>query len=781
MLDVAGSLRPAFACLALGLSLSAQQATQPSEQPLVRSPAKWLVDLARDHGHGLQGRPGPHDIQIVLTLMRAAARLEPNAPEPCRWQFDILEDVGQPETALAELHRYVQRDPTDITARLRWIGLTIRSLQTIEDRQRFVRERLSEADDQPLIAGDAHRRLAEIALTRSDRADARKHIQTALKLAPCNVAANQLAYQILTTPDDREDRVRSALRLIAANPMQISLIWQLANLLDGLSLHSQAQFWYAYALDVHRAANPGKDPPAGHLFDLAQSRAAAGDLEAALKDCAQAIALEPRHVRARLLMVHILRKLRRGELALAQIRAIAEHYRSLTDRVVKTRDVPLATEMAWFYALYDPQPDQAMRLAKIAMGRPDPSKDARRAYGFAAIAKNDLPEAERALKDLAATDQMAAVGLARVYLATKRAHHAAPILLQAARLRGSGVAYDEIAQMLQANGLTVPPVPDYPNIRKRLADFDRTPLEYYKKPGRFLKLAIRFVQPHLQPAEPWYVLFQLTNVGPFSITLGHQMMLSPQVLVSVTTSGDRVRQFARYLVVDLERTPVLRPGQSVRLIQTIDIGPLRDAMMTTPQAAQEVVIGGILDPVRSPKGEWTHRLGGLAAPVSKTMKRTADASESAVADLKAAMESGPPAQAIRAGAVLASLLAESQAKRNRQLGYEAMPIDGPSVSDAMIKAAMRRDRHPVIRARLIESFRDVKLTNPMIRKLSGGLSDKDWLARMMTVWLLAEKQGAVFETVARRTARSDPDPLVRDLAAAYVAKWQHRPGQSKPE
>ncbi len=713
--------------------------------------------------------------------MRAAARLEPNAPEPRRWQSDILEDVGEPETALAELQHYVQRDPTDIAARLRWIGLTVRSLQTIEDRQRFIQKQLSEAGGLPLIAGDAHRRLAEIALTQSNRPEARKHIQTALELAPCNVAASQLAYQILTTPDDREDRVRVALRLIAANPMQINLVWQLANLLDGLSLHSQAQFWFTYALNVHRAANPGKDPPAERFFDLAQSRAAAGDLEAALKDCAQAIRLEPGHVPARLLMVHVLRKLRRGELALAQIRAIGEHYRGLTDRVVKTRDVDLATEMAWFYALYDPQPDQAMRLAKIAMDHPNPSKDARRAYGFAAIAKNDLPEAERVLKDLAATDQMAAVGLARVYLATKRAHRAAPVLLQAAKLRSSGVAYDEIAQMLQANGLTVPPVPDYPSIRKLLADFDRTPLEYYKKPDKFLKLSLRFVQPHLVPAEPWYVLFQLTNVGPFSITLGHQMMLSPQVLVSVTTSGDRARQFARYLIVDLERTPVLSPGQSVRLIQTIDIGPLREAMRTTPQAAQEVVIGGILDPVRSAKGEWTHRLGGLAAPTSRTMRRAADASQSAIANLKLVMNSGPPGQAIRAGAVLASLLAESQAKRDRRLGYDVTSIDEPSVADALINAAMRRDRHPVIRARLIESCRYVKLTNPMIRKLSGGLSDEDWLARMMTVWLLAEKQGPVFQTVARRTARSDPDPLVRDLAAAYLAKWQRRPAQSQPK
>lgn len=764
-------------CLLGGVPADAQQATRPSLRPLVPSATKWLVDAARDYGLGVQGEATVADILIVQTLLRAATVLDPNASEPYRWLVDTHEELGETDEVREALERYVRHAEHRIADKLRWIGLSVAQRQTVEERERFIREQLEQAESQPLVAADLHRRLAEIALTQFEREDAKRHLVTALKRNPLDVAANRLVYQINTEADDPVERVRVALRLIRANPMQVTLVWQLARLLDDLSLHRRATPWYEYALAVHQAANPGKDPPAEFLFDFARSYADGRELQAALRVCSKAIEIRPGYVRARLLMVHILRNLRRNELALGQIRAIADHYAKLAEQVVETKDTQLATGMAWFYALYDARPDEAMRFAKIAVSGSDPSPEARRAYGFAALAKGDIEEAEAALKDLAQTDQMAAVGLARVYLKTKRAHRAVPLLQQAARIRASGVAYEEIVQLLRENGLSVPPQPDYTDVRRVLKAFDRGPLEYYKEPSRFLRLTARFVRPRFAPGEPWIVVFEMENTGDFAITIGEETMITAKLLCSITTSGDRTRQFANFLMVELDSTPVLKPGEKIRHVQTVDIGPVRRAMTKTPQRRHDIIIGGQLEPVRSPKGHWTHRLGGRTLPTARAERIAYDpgANGRNVTQLVEAMESGDATRILPAAAVLVSLLAEREAARAGELTYQPKTVDAGAILQSLLKTATKPDLDATVRARVIESLRRVPLSPDITKTLSRGLSDRPWLVRFVTAWLFAHKQGPAFSTVARRLAETDPDPLVRQLLRAYLMKWESKP------
>lgn len=773
----AGS-RPVSAALLILLgqtALSAQPATHPVNTPSLRSPAKWLVDAARDYAQGFEGRPTTHDVEIVLTLMRAAAKLDPQFAEPYQWMEDIYQSLGKAEDSLTALEHYVQRDPANLVARLEWLAQAVGRLQTIEARQRFIQKQLDQAAGQAPFAADAHRRLAEIALTQGDHQTADRQIRAALKLAPHDPTTQRLAYEILARPDDHAAEVRMLLRRIAASPMDIDLIQRLANTLDDLSLHKQAWPWYTYALDVLRAANPTREPPVRLLFELARSRADGGDLEAALQDCTNAVRVDPEYVRVRLLMVHVLRKLKRNDTAETQIRALRDRYAKLADRVVKSKDARLATEMAWFYALYDRRPDEAWRFAQIAITGAAAPEDALRTYGFAALAKADLEKAEHAFLRLAETDQMAAVGLARVYLAGKRSKLAGTVLERAAKLRATGIPHDEIAQMLRANNLPVPQPPDHPNVRKALAEFNAAPLEYYKNPSKFLRLTVAFLNQRLAPGDPWFVQFELTNVGAFSITFGEGMMAIPELLLSATTSGDRDREFSHYLFVDLYRTPVLEPGQSVRVVQTVDIGPLRQVMFMTPQADQGIVLSGILDPAQSANGQWAPRLGGLTTTPARTNKPRLVVSEQLMADLHAGLNSDNNDAVLPAANALFALLAEQEAVRAGRLTYKPAPVNAETVVDALLGAATKPGRDPVLRARLIESFHQIELTNPIVRRLAEGLSDKHWLVRLMTVWLFAHKQGPTFNPVGGRLAKDDPDPLIRDIAAAYLAKWKRPP------
>ena len=759
---------------AFAVSSTAQETTQPLDTPPTRSPGKWLVDLARDYGHSVKGPPSLPDVQIALTLLRAAARLEPNLPEPYWWQAELLDDLNRPDEALAALERYVRLDPNDLTERLRWIGLKVNALQTVEARREFIEAQLIRDAANPLILSDAHRRLAEIALARADQNAARMHMEAALRLTPGDITANRLAPTILPGSDDPAAQVRRTLHLIAATPMQVDLVWTLGNLLDDLSLHREAQSWYAYALDVFRAAHPGTDPPSEYLLDLAESRADSGDLEAALKDCTESLRIDPAYVPARLLMADILRKLGRAEAAQEQIRTVADRYAKMADQVITSRDAHQAAEMAWFYAYYGPQPEQAIQFARITLASFPDHPIARRAHGFAALAKGNHAEAERVLKDLAPSDPMAAIGLARTYLATNRPRDAVPILQHAVRFRSTGFAHDEIARMLRDNGQSVPPPPDHADVRKILAEFDRAPLEYYKQPTKFLRLTARFLQPRMTLTDPWYVLFELSNLATFNITLGNEGMLRPLLLLSVETTGDQTRRFTHYMLVHLNRLGVLEPGKSVRLLQTIDIGPLRQIMTITPQVTHEISLSGLLDAVQFPDGRWGHHLGGFDAPLAKATRLAVHPSPQKMAELKADLASDQPDRVLNAATVLSSLLAEQEALRDGTLNYQAVPIDPTDLWREWTDAATRRGHDPIHRARLIESLRPAKLPDRAIQALAPFLSDDHWLVRLTTAWILAHKQGPTFAGVARRLTQNDPDPLVRDLTAAYLTKWASR-------
>ncbi|MBN1344507.1 MAG: hypothetical protein JXQ73_17590 [Phycisphaerae bacterium] len=761
-------------------TLHARESTSRPSPPATESQAQWLVDCGRDYASRLRGRPTFEDLKIVLAIMTAAQRLDPNNPEPYRWQAELLADLDRPDEALAALHACAQRDPSDVTASLQWIGLSVANLQTVETREQFIRKQLAQATHQPFIACDAYRRLAEIALTRGDNAEARKLTEAAIELVPNDLAANDVALRVYTGPEDRPARVRAALALVTANPMRVDFVWQLAKLLDDLSLHRQAQPWYAYALEIDKVTHPGREPLAELLFDLARSQADGGDLEPALETAKEAVRVDPDYVRARLLMVHVLRKLDRGQDALAQIRAVGEHYAKLTEQVVKTPDPLLAAQMAWYYALYDKRPDEAMRFAKIAVDVPAPDDTARRAYGFAALAKNDLPEAERALKDLAATDQMAAVGLARVYLATKRAHLITAVLQNAARLRATGVAHDEIAQMLKTNGLSAPPAPQHQDVQDILAKVNRAPLTFYKEPAKSIRLTAAFDTKDLTVGQPWSVTFELANVTTFGLTLGQGRTISGKVLVLLDTAGDRDRRFDNGLLVELDRLPLLEPGNSVRLTQTIDVGTIRKEMTATPQATQQIRLTAILNPVRSPDGKWTHGLGGVTAPQAQASRAALNATQSEIKSQRDALSAGRPADVVRAARILASLIAEREEIQAGKLKYKAASVDATALTRSLLDTAVDKRHNPIVRARIIETFREVKLTNDIIKSLSAGLSDDDWLVRLMTVWLFAHKQGPAFARVAERLAQTDPDPLVRDLVAAYLTKWREAAPRKRP-
>lgn len=734
---------------------------------------KWLTDLARDYAlEAGTHRIDPADAASVLVLLASASRVDPALAEPHYWRYDLLTQLGRTADAAEALAAYAAREPDDLAARAQVVDTVLAGRQTSEGRQAFLEDALGRPGLPDEIASDLHRRLAELFAQRRQLDAANRHVERALELVPLNVAARRLQWELAADADAPAQRVRLALRLIEANPTQVNLVWELAGLLDDLSLHDAAIEWYRYAIDVHTAST-GQAPGADYLMDLAACQLDAGRTQPAFDTAGEAIAAEPDSIPARLLMVEICRRLGREDLAQGQIRAIGEHYDAALDTLRTNRDFDAAAQAAWFYARYQPMPKRAMELATLAMSAPAPDATAKIAYGFAAVDHQQYDDAVKVLAPLAADNPWAAIALAQAYFATQRPAQAIATLRDAARLRHSGVAYRQIAEMLAVHGQKPPPMPDRSDELQILNAFDRAVLGFAREPKQYVSFSATFTDDRYVLTQPVRVRFEMSNIGPFAVTCGPGMMVSPTVVLSAVTAGDRMRQWPGFMSVSMNRCSVLPPGRSIVVEQTLDVGPLRRLLHGTPQVAQQIALSATLDAVMVGDGKWVPALGGQTAPTVRA-RRVAFVPDAGRLDRVLELSaSGSVGQRAAAAGMLACLLAERQHIAAGRLRYSTRPLDASTVQQALLAAL--DDPHWYVRTRTVEGLRRIRLDASWFERLAGVFGDPHWLVRLMGVLLMAEQQGSTFARPAATFADNDPDELVRQLAKAYLARWRQAP------
>jgi len=313
-------------------------------------------------------------------------------------------------------------------------------------------------------------------------------------------------------------------------------------------------------------------------------------------------------------------------------------------------------------------------------------------------------------------------------------------------------------------------------VRALLEQFDRTVLDFPFHPGRYVRLVARLDSSQLRFAQPWRCTFVLENTGPFAISLGEGAMVPPTAIVSIITVGDRRRDFLHCMPAGLNRRPVLAPGESIRLEQTLDFGPVAEAMFCTPQAVQRIVISILLAPVQDEKGQWRSQLPGIKPTILRAERKALRLDDAKLAALFAQAASDQKPARLRAVVLLAALLAEAERLKDGRLSYPARAVDTQRIRAALIERLA--DASPMVRARLLDVLRFVRPDNRLVAALAPRLSDEHWLVRLMAVRLLGHHQRAGFATVAARIAETDPDELVRRMAGAIRDKWSGATGRA---
>lgn len=759
---------------ALLLAVPAAAAT-----PSIRSTAEWLVDLGRDYALSEQVTGSDDDGLIILSYMQAAARIDETHADAYLWQYDMLKALGRRSEARAALQRYVELRPSDVSARLLWLGLSLDDLQTAEERTAFCRELLTENDLPAEIQSELQLQLAHICFGRMDEGGGSAALAAALAADPHNVVARRLLAQGADGQDASALPVSQMLTSLELNPLQPELVWAVGQQLDAVGLHERALAWYNRSIEQFQRVDERYEPTPQMLLEMATALASAGRAEEALAASRKVVNADPTSPSARLSLVQIAQKLKRAELAAEQLSRARELYEQSAAGLEAAADGARAAELTLFYAYYDPQPARASYWADLAAQWAPDLPLTKVAGGLAALVQGRPEQAIEALKPYGAASQLGAIGLARALIATDRKPDAIEVLRAAADLRRCGASFDEIVSLLAGCGQTLPPHPAAATTVRDVEAFDPQLFDLALSTRSCIKPVLFFEDTELTVAEPWRCRLTLTNGGPAAIHLGPGGLLSGQVLLAVRTAGDRERAFPAHLWLSADLAPVLRPGQSLELVQTIDIGPLRRELFCLPQTVQRIELTGIIDAVRDPAGQWVPSASGRPIPAAKATRVRVAAEPSDVARLTSGLRAEDAAVRIESAMTLAALVIEQQNADAASVGYERAPVDAPAVVAALLRQAIG-DPMPHVRARLLDALRWYRLPPGHISALAGLLSDRAWLVRMTACSVLAEQQRHRFLPVLEGLSNSDPDPLLRAFTAALARRIRSTPPSYRP-
>jgi len=756
-----------------GSTTDAQRTSGAGRTPVL-STAELLVDLARDQGANRRGSQTAADAQQIEVLLKAAVRLNPRLPDANRWLYELAMLRGDETTAFEAISRLVAADPGNQSAFARWLEAGLQAGQTIEQRQEWLRSVLSEEGRPAEAQAMVHVQLAKLALAALNRDEARKELDAARALNPADPDAAALRLAMLAPDAAPAERLQVALEYLEVSPLNVDVAWESGVLLDQLGLVEEAEVFLQHAQGVYALANAGAPLPAAHTLQWARHLTARGDLRPAsqaieqMRDADSLLATE-----TAMLYYWLLNKQGR-EAEAGPVRAqLAQNFAAL--REPSEWPVEMVAQAGWFHCTIDLQAQRALMLAQAAAQRLPNDRFVRRVLGWAQAANLMYAEALATLRPIADLDPYAAYQVASILKQQGDVDGAGEVLRDLTALPAGGAARELLDSLGLPQAAMRPASDRLPEVVAVLADFNREVLSFHKDPSRFLRAEVDLAKRNPGPGEPWWATFSLTNTGDFPITLGPQWMLNPVFLLSFELEGERKRVYPDFLTVAVDRARVLPPGATVRMRQTIDVGPPRRVLRGTPQHLQRVVMRALLDPVQGRDGRWRPGLAGQSLRPVYLNRVPAQVGTAALRVLFGELASEIERNRFWAVELIAELLGEQQRASLGRLDYRPEPVSVERLQQAL--AAALASESAELRARTLDALQAAGLDASLLAGVQARLSSPDWLVRLMAVRLLGERKPPQWEARLRPLAVEDADELVRALAASYLPALEQPGGE----
>jgi hypothetical protein len=255
------------------------------------------------------------------------------------------------------------------------------------------------------------------------------------------------------------------------------------------------------------------------------------------------------------------------------------------------------------------------------------------------------------------------------------------------------------------------------------------------------------------------------------------------ILIDAEVTGDINRRFEKVMLTTARPSQPIEPGHSILVPVRLYTGPLRQLMLDHPQASLNIRFTAYLDPVITPDGNTISSIPGIGPASAQIERPRTEITQDYLQNRFNSLSKGRQGPKIKTAQLLAGLLMESEEIANQPTGsakdgsapegQQPYKFTTNDRMNAMLESALVQgltDSDWVVKTYSIAAIAELPLDYQLTNAVSQGLNDQHWPARMMAVWLLAQKQGYNFTKVLDHVVQYDDRDFVRNMALAFGAK-----------
>lgn len=425
-------------------------------------------------------------------------------------------------------------------------------------------------------------------------------------------------------------------------------------------------------------------------------------------------------------------------------------------------------DYAWFYCFVEDGNSQDMLLwATKAYEADNNSPGAASFLAYALIKNNQVELAKPMLENIGADNQIAAIAKAHVFDANNNTASAINILKSAIEASPGTFEAQKAKDMLKRlDSEYVPPVDTATLETVLVNEYGKDFFSEFMPPEKMISISLKTAGTAFSYGSPIDTQLAIVNNYTEPMLVCPDGIFKGDIRVDVRLSGDLTERFDSFIARTVRPSYEIKPGSALFIPLQLSAGKLKPILECHPQANLNMEITVYVDPQQGPKGEIKSILG--TEPEKVVIKRRKLQFDTIYLQQRFdALKSGKQGQKIKSAQLFAGLLAEQQRLAEMKNRYRFLYCEPGLLTSALSRCLDEDDW--VLKVETISALRYVKLDYRLLEAVSEQLEYKDWPVRLMSIFILSDKQGDNFIPVLKWINTNDSSQLVKDMAAELSA------------
>jgi hypothetical protein len=679
------------------------------------------------------------------------------------WQYPEENFSDAVKLALDE---YIDRS-TDLEVSSKAVGYLLERLDNREQREKLLTKLLNQFQHKNVMfTSDILTQLGLLTAETADAAEAQRYLARAFSANKYNRLAFAKLAELAETggrplPDILYlQNLRFAVR---ANPLDFDSAARFAQYAEILGLYEPASAAYRYCVDLFKYLNGPKSVG----LDIYRPW---------MLNCYNA----GQHSRCRQILQEIRDKgvfdVRAEAIASAAVlqsgdkensKMILDGLETHVDKILagelKVSSAELA-DFAWFFGfVVDVNSEETLTWATKAYDAEPNSLNAASLFAYALVINNQAELAASMLEKIGATTQAAGLAKAMILMQKKDANSAADLLKKVVDTApGSFEAQKAKAKLKEFGSEYQPPFDSAAIITALQNDFGQTIFSQFIEPEKMVSIEFNVKGSVFSYGSEITGSLVIINNYSEPIVVCPDAMLKGNIRVDAKIAGDLTEQLPALIVKTVRPSYEIRPGNALFIPLRLDTGRVKYILDCYPQAELNLEYTACIDPQITANGEIKNTLAIAPAKVVITRQKL-NLDTRYLQQRFDALKKGQQGQKTKSAQLFAGLLAEQQNFRQTRPAYRFMYAEPQLLSSALARCLSEDDW--VLKVQTIAAMLRLKLDYRLTQAVSAELENPNWQVRLIAVFALARSQEEKFLPVLQWTAKNDPYPAVKQLAA----------------